>query len=148
MFDIAFTEMVVMAVIALIIVGPERLPRLARQVGQWIGKLQRYVNDVKSDLSRQMELDELRNIQTEVTSAARGLEESVRSTVQSTKQEFDSINTSLAGDDQADPQEPARETRPATDWEHVYEVRRTREKFRERRIERARALGRKVPRGR
>ena len=145
MFDIAFTEMVVMAVIALIIVGPERLPKLARQVGQWAGKLQRYVNDVKSDLNKQMELEELRNIKSEVTSAARGLEETVRSTVQSTQKDFDSLSSSISGDGASDPVALANEAATKTDWDQIYEARRTREKLRERRAERAKSLGKKRP---
>ena len=147
MFDIAFTEMVVMAVIALIIVGPERLPKLARQVGQWAGKLQRYVNDVKSDLNKQIELEELRNIKSEVTSAARGLEQTMRSTVESTQKDFDSLSSSLTGDD-TDPVVAANETAAKTDWEQIYEARRTRERLRERRNERAKALGLKRPKRR
>ena len=62
MIDISFWEIAVIGVVALVVLGPERLPRVARQAGQWMGKLQRYVADVKSDLNRQMELDELRNL--------------------------------------------------------------------------------------
>ncbi|MEZ5741238.1 MAG: Sec-independent protein translocase protein TatB [Burkholderiaceae bacterium] len=57
MFDIAFSEMIIIAVIALLVVGPERLPKMARFAGEWIGKLQRYVNEVKADLNRQVELE-------------------------------------------------------------------------------------------
>ena len=78
MIDIGFTEMVVVAVIALLVLGPERLPRVAKQAGQWMGKLQRYVNDVKSDLNRQMELEELRRMQNEVKEAATNLASSFR----------------------------------------------------------------------
>ncbi|MFK7964208.1 MAG: Sec-independent protein translocase protein TatB [Burkholderiaceae bacterium] len=146
MFDIAFTELVIMAVIALLIVGPERLPKLARQVGEWAGKLQRYVNDVKSDLNRQMELEELRNIKSEVTDAARELEKSVKSTVESTQKDFDSLSTSLTGDD--DPVAQANEAAAQTDWDKVYEARRTRERLRERRVDREKSLGQKRPKRR
>ncbi|MCZ8097779.1 MAG: Sec-independent protein translocase protein TatB, partial [Burkholderiales bacterium] len=60
MFDIGFSEMLVLAVVALVVLGPERLPKVARQAGAWMGKLRRYVDDVKSDINRQMELSELR----------------------------------------------------------------------------------------
>lgn len=148
MFDIAFSEMVIMAVVALIVVGPERLPKLARQVGEWMGKLQRYVADVKSDLNRQMELEELRNIKAEVTSAARDLEKSVRDTVSDTQREFDSLGPSLTGQIANETVEPTAITAPKTDWDRVYETRRTRDKLRERRIEREKELGRKRPRRR
>ena len=73
MFDIGFSEIVVIAVVALIVIGPERLPKAARTMGHLFGRLQRYVNDVKSDINREMELDELRKLQQEVKSAAQEL---------------------------------------------------------------------------
>ena len=63
MFDIGFSEIVVIAVVALIVIGPERLPKTARTLGHLFGRLQRYVNDVKADINREMELDELRKLQ-------------------------------------------------------------------------------------
>ncbi|MCO5122036.1 MAG: Sec-independent protein translocase protein TatB [Burkholderiaceae bacterium] len=143
MFDIAFTELMVAAVVALIVIGPERLPRVARQCGEWLGKLQRYVNDVKADVNRQIQLDELRNLKDEVTSAAKDLESSFNSAVSDTQQELDQLGRTLAGDEP----EPLG-TPPATDWERVYEARRTRERIRDRRVERDRELGRKRPRRR
>ena len=62
MFDIAFSEILVIAVVALIVIGPERLPKVARTLGHLVGRMQRYVNDVKSDISREMELEELKKI--------------------------------------------------------------------------------------
>ena len=70
MFDIGFSEIVVIAVVALVVIGPEKLPKTARTLGHLFGRLQRYVNDVKSDINREMELDELRKLQQEVKSAA------------------------------------------------------------------------------
>jgi sec-independent protein translocase protein TatB len=63
MFDVGFSEIVVIAVVALIVIGPERLPKVARTLGHLFGRMQRYVNDVKADISREMELDELRKLQ-------------------------------------------------------------------------------------
>jgi sec-independent protein translocase protein TatB len=77
MFDIGFSEIVVIGVVALIVIGPERLPKVARTLGHMFGRLQRYVNEVKADINREMELDELRKLQTEVQSAARDIEHSV-----------------------------------------------------------------------
>ena len=70
MFDIAFSEIVVIAVVALVVIGPERLPKVARTLGHMFGRLQRYVNDVKADINREMELDELRKLKSEVQTAA------------------------------------------------------------------------------
>src|SRR5213080_802188 len=77
MFDVGFSEIVVIAVVALIVIGPERLPRTARMLGHLFGRLQRYVNDVKADINREMELDELRRLQREVQGAAREFEQTV-----------------------------------------------------------------------
>jgi len=78
MFDIGFSEIVVIGVVALVVIGPERLPKTARTVGLLFGRLQRYVNDVKADISREMELDELRRLQREMQGAARDIEQTVR----------------------------------------------------------------------
>jgi sec-independent protein translocase protein TatB len=77
MFDIGFSELMVIAVVALIVIGPERLPKTARTVGHLFGRLQRYVRDVKADISREMELDELRKLQQQMQTAARDIETSV-----------------------------------------------------------------------
>jgi sec-independent protein translocase protein TatB len=142
MFDFGFSEMVIVAIVGLIVLGPERLPKVAKQAGQWLGKLQRYVADVKSDINRQMELDELRNLQSEVSGAARDLQESLQSTIAETRSQFDSITADLEGAGGAEPLEPA------TDWEKVYAQRRLRERIRDRRIEREKELGHKRPKRR
>lgn len=81
MFDISFTEILVIAIIALVILGPERLPQVARTLGHLFGRAQRYVNDVKSDIHREMELDELRKLKTSVQEAAHSLENTVRAEI-------------------------------------------------------------------
>jgi sec-independent protein translocase protein TatB len=83
MFDIGFSEMVVIAVVALVVLGPERLPKVARTAGLLLGRLQRYVNDVKSDINREMQLDELKKLQAQVEDSARSIESSVSSEMQS-----------------------------------------------------------------
>ena len=77
MFDVGFSEIVVIGVVALIVIGPERLPKAARTVGLLFGRLQRYVGDVKADINREMELDELRKLQQQVQGAAQELKTSV-----------------------------------------------------------------------
>ncbi|MEP6943480.1 MAG: Sec-independent protein translocase protein TatB [Betaproteobacteria bacterium] len=77
MFDIAFSEIALIAVVALVVIGPERLPKVARTLGHMFGRLQRYVNDVKADINREIELDELRKLKSEVQSAAQDIERSV-----------------------------------------------------------------------
>ena len=77
MFDVGFSELVVIAVVALIVIGPERLPKVARTAGILLGRLQRYVNDVKADINREMQLGELKKMQDEVAAQVRGMEQSV-----------------------------------------------------------------------
>lgn len=77
MFDVGFSELLIIAVVALIVIGPERLPKVARTVGHLLGRLQRYVGDVKSDIEREMRLDEMKKLQAEVENQARGIESQV-----------------------------------------------------------------------
>jgi sec-independent protein translocase protein TatB len=79
MFDIGFFELVVIAIVALVVIGPEKLPKTARTLGHLMGRLQRYVNDVKADINREIELDELRKLQKQVQTAATELKSSVES---------------------------------------------------------------------
>jgi len=79
MFDIGFSEIVVIAIVALIVIGPEKLPKTARTLGHLFGRLQRYVNDVKADINREIELDELRKLQQQVQTAAKDIETSFSS---------------------------------------------------------------------
>jgi sec-independent protein translocase protein TatB len=78
MFDFSIGEIAVIGVVALVVLGPERMPKVARTVGEWIGKAQRYVNEVKSDISREMELAELKKLQEEARSAAQSIQSSVQ----------------------------------------------------------------------
>ena len=95
MFDIAFSEIVVIAVVALIVIGPERLPKVARTLGHMFGRLQRYVNDVKADITREMELDELRKLKGEVQSAASEFEASMHQAAQQVDSGVRSVETEL-----------------------------------------------------
>ena len=79
MFDVGFSELIVIGVVALVVIGPERLPRVARTAGILVGRLQRYVTQVKSDISREIEASELSKVKSEFESAARGFETDVQS---------------------------------------------------------------------
>ena len=81
MFDIGASEIFVIGVVALIVIGPERLPRVAKTLGALFGRLQRYVSEVKSDINREIELDELRNLKATMQDAARSIEQAVTSQV-------------------------------------------------------------------
>jgi len=107
MFDIAFSEMVVIAVVALIVIGPERLPKVARTLGHMFGRLQRYVNDVKADINREMELDELRKLKSEVQSAASEFESSIHRAAQEVDSGVRSVETELNAAGAAPPEASA-----------------------------------------
>lgn len=95
MFDIGFSEMIVIAIVALVVIGPERLPRVARTAGLLLGRLQRYVSDVKSDINREIQLDELKKLQSEIRDSARSVEQSLTSGVQEVRQTAQSVSESL-----------------------------------------------------
>ena len=107
----------VIAVVALIVIGPERLPRVARTLGHLFGRLQRYVNDVKADINREIEFDELRKFKTTFEDAARGFESNVNTTVSAVQGEVaktESELNSLAQDPAASPagQDPGAAAAP------------------------------------
>ncbi len=85
MFDFSFGELALIGTVALVVLGPERLPKVARTVGEWVGKAQRYVSQVKSDINREIELTELKKIQEEARKAA-----------QSVKSTFSEVSSGIA----------------------------------------------------
>ena len=114
MFDVGFSEIFVIALVALIVIGPERLPKVARTLGHLFGRMQRYVNDVKADITREMELDELRKLQSTVEEAARSIEHSVTQEISSTDAAPTSATpTPTATAAASPPQAPATEPVPA-----------------------------------
>jgi sec-independent protein translocase protein TatB len=108
MFDIGFSELLVIGVVALIVIGPERLPRVARTLGHLMGRMQRYVADVKADIHREVELDELRKMRETVQEAASGIETSLRSELTKTETELNAA-AAMAGTELS----PAQESAPA-----------------------------------
>ncbi|MGV3727401.1 Sec-independent protein translocase protein TatB [Hydrogenophaga sp.] len=78
MIDLGISKLALIGAVALIVIGPEKLPRVARTVGTLLGKAQRYVADVKAEVSRSMELEELKKMKESVTEAARDVEASVQ----------------------------------------------------------------------
>src|SRR5208282_4651387 len=77
MFDIGLSKLAIIGTVALIVIGPERLPRVARTVGTLMGRAQRYLADVKAEVSREIELDELRRMRDTVQSAAADVENTI-----------------------------------------------------------------------
>jgi sec-independent protein translocase protein TatB len=91
MFDIGFSELLVIAIVALIVIGPQQLPKVARTLGHLFGRMQRYVNDVKADITREMELEELKKMRTSMEDAARSFQTSVDKEVGSTETELNRL---------------------------------------------------------
>lgn len=96
MFDIGFSELIVVALVALIVIGPERLPRVARTIGALLGRAQRYVNDVKADIQREVDLDGLKDVRDTFQDAAKSMEQSVQQVEKDLQAEGESLNRSVA----------------------------------------------------
>jgi sec-independent protein translocase protein TatB len=108
MFDVGFSELIVIAIVALIVIGPERLPKVARTAGHLLGRLQRYVNTVKSDINREMQLDELKKLQAELQESARSIGQSVAQEMQAAEQSFNETTQRVA--DELKPPQPSPDT--------------------------------------
>jgi sec-independent protein translocase protein TatB len=114
MFDIGFSEIVVIAVVALVVLGPEKLPKTARTLGHLFGRLQRYVNEVKRDIQRELELEELRKLQQNVQSAANEIEESMASASRDVERSVRDVESALGATAEPAPASPAAEAPAAT----------------------------------
>jgi sec-independent protein translocase protein TatB len=104
MLDLGLTKMAVIGVVALVVLGPERLPGVARTAGALFGRAQRYINDVKSEVAREMELDELKKMRTEFETAATNVQTSIHDTLKRHESELNdafkegtSVAPSIAG---------------------------------------------------
>ncbi|CAN7188283.1 Sec-independent protein translocase protein TatB [Trinickia sp. LjRoot230] len=104
MLDLGLTKMALIGVVALVVLGPERLPRVARTAGALFGRAQRYINDVKAQVTREIELEELRRVKTEFQSAARNVENTIHENVRRHEAELNeawqlgtNVSPSIAG---------------------------------------------------
>ena len=89
MIDFGFDKIALIGAVALIVIGPERLPKVARTVGHLLGKAQRYVADVKAEVNRSIELEELKKMRSRVEDAARSVEQTVPSEIHQTAADLD-----------------------------------------------------------
>lgn len=89
MIDFGFDKIALIGAVALIVIGPEKLPKVARTVGHLLGKAQRYVSDVKAEVNRSIELDELKKMKAQVEDAARNVESSIQQEMASANAAFD-----------------------------------------------------------
>ena len=117
MFDIGFSELVVIGLVALVVLGPERLPRVARTLGHLAGRLQRYVSDVKADISREMEIEDLKKMKDSMQEAATSFESSIRSEVSKAESDLgktgDELNKAVEALDRS--AKPAEAATPAAE---------------------------------
>lgn len=118
MFDVGFTEILLIGIVSLVVIGPERLPTVARTLGQWIGKLQRFVKGVKTDLASELDsgdlkkligdqreqINELRDM---VSSAQKDLQSTTQSVVKSTREGLSELETTIEKAKSDDPVESA-----------------------------------------
>jgi sec-independent protein translocase protein TatB len=95
MFDFGFSKLLLLGIVALVVIGPERLPRVARTMGHLYGRLQRYVTQVKSDIHREMEAADLGKMKTEFESAARSFQSEVESNVRSVESQARETQASI-----------------------------------------------------
>ena len=113
MFDIGFSELLVIGVVALIVIGPERLPRVARMIGHLMGRMQRYVADVKADINREIELEELRKMRDSVQQAASNIESSVQAELNKAESDLNQAAQSAVGEPSASAQVSPAPEKPA-----------------------------------
>ncbi len=110
MLDIGFSELTLIGVVALVVLGPERLPKVARTAGHLFGRLQRYVVNVKADINREMEFSELAKMKEEVTSAAQSFEQSVNEQASAFESEARAVKKNTVADYQTGDAAPPAST--------------------------------------
>ena len=93
MIDLGISKLALIGAVALIVIGPEKLPRVARTVGTLLGKAQRYVNDVKAEVNRSMDLDELRKMKDTFHDAARDVEHSIQTGASDFEKQFSELDS-------------------------------------------------------
>jgi sec-independent protein translocase protein TatB len=113
MFGVDFSEIMVIMIVALIVIGPERLPKVARTMGEWWGRLQRYINRIKQDVTTSMELEELRELERKIKAEADALERTVQQTGNDLNHEVRQLGKELNQPAQ-EPGKPTPPTDPAS----------------------------------
>lgn len=111
MFGIDFSELVVILIVALIVVGPQRLPTVARTLGHLWARAQRYINSVKTDISRDMAMEELHKLRTRVQHEVQSAEDAMSQAARSINQQAQNIRTEAERTElPSTPQIPRRST--------------------------------------
>ena len=103
MFDVSFREILIIAVVALIVIGPEKLPKVARTLGLLAGRMQRYVSTVKGDIERELKADEFRKIHGEVTQNVAAIESEMTEEIRQANSAADDLMSDIHSSDQKKP---------------------------------------------
>lgn len=123
MFDIGFWELAIIMIVALLVIGPERLPGLARKAGYWLGRGRRFVSSVKADIDREIAADELRRVLKEqsessgiheIVEQTKDTVEETRASLRDTKRKVEQAEAEL---EQAEHEYLVKATRPESDTE-------------------------------
>src|SRR5512135_1955109 len=114
MFDVGYSEILVIMVVALVVLGPERLPVVARTLGRWWGGLQRYANRIKADVNASMELEELRQMERKIKAEAAELERSAQQASSAISEQMRQLEQELERQqaDAAKPGQPEQQGQP------------------------------------
>ena len=96
MIDLGVSKLALIGAVALIVIGPEKLPRVARMVGTMLGRAQRYVSDVKAEVNRSMDLEELRKMKESVEGAARDVENSIQTSAADFERDWQQVTNEAA----------------------------------------------------
>ena len=116
MIDIGFSKIALIGVVALIVIGPEKLPKVARTLGTLLGKAQRYVSDVKAEVNRSMDLEELKKMKETMETAARDVEQTVQTTASDFEKDWAETTAGLTSDlPSIEPSAPEYK-RPEKNW--------------------------------
>ena len=110
MIDLGISKMALIGVVALIVIGPQKLPRVARMIGAMLGKAQRYVADVKAEVNRSIELEDLKKVKDEVEGAAREVQSSIQSGASDFENQWSQATEGLTSN--TTPYQPAPEVFP------------------------------------
>jgi len=97
MFDVAFSELVVIGIVALIVIGPEKLPKVARTLGLLAGRVQRYVASVKSDIEREIQFEDLKKIQEDIRQESQHAYNALNQIQSDTNKSIQEVHQSIAG---------------------------------------------------
>ena len=123
MFDVGISEIMVIAVVALVVLGPEKLPKTARTLGHLFGRLQRYVGEVKADINRELAMEDLKKLQAEVSSAATDFQTSMTASAKEVEDNIRSVEASLNASATGETVEKPRERGAAPEPEPEPEAR-------------------------